>query len=272
MLIDPIEEDFFHKLDAQVAKLVAPHTLYLLIDGAFVPGLHQMIAADRKSLLFSLLPGCNNETADASPFLAPVARGDKRIRSLLRRCDRWPMVSLIETPELLSQLSARLSAWCVIEADGQRFNFRFADTRRLPAIFRTLNGVQRAQFAGPAASWSYVERDGRWGQLEVPVVSAEPAVNPVLDALQFGTLVDDSRADEILVLLARPGTEKSSLPSATHARVVAAIRAADPAELPDDDLLHWCECFLHRGKGHDDFAAKAAFETWQKTARMEKQE
>lgn len=271
MLIDAFEENFFDKLDMQAAKLVAPTKLYLLIDGAFVPGLHKTLASDSKSLLFASLPGCNDETADASPFLTPYVPQDKRMRWLLRRCSRWPMLSVIETPESLAQLSARLSAWCLVEADGMRFNFRFADTRRLPAIVRTLGPEQRAEFTGPATDWSYVARDGSWRQLDVPGFGAEFADNPELDDLQFAALVDDSRADEALVRLGDRGYDVGKHPSVSHARVTAALGIAVSDALSNNDALDWCAWFWRHAEEHHDSSAQAAFQIWKNSFFMEKQ-
>lgn len=136
---------------------------------------HKKLASERKAVLFALLPGCSEEAADASPFLTPFDPADKTLKALLRRCDRWPMLSVIATPESIEQLVRRLSAWCVIEVDGQAFNFRFPDTRRLPAIVDVLNPTQRAQFLGPATGWTYIGRNGCWHALAVESSSADIA-------------------------------------------------------------------------------------------------
>jgi len=270
MLIDAFNEDFLDTLDAHTAERSCPNRLYLLLDGAFVPGLHKTLATEYKSLLFASLPGFSDNAADASPFLTPYIRDDKRMRSLLRRCSGWPMLSLIETPESLAQLAARLSAWCIVEADDQRFNFRFPDTRRLPAIFRILNVAQRAQFAGPATRWSYISRDSGWRELDVKSVGAEPVTNPILDSQQFAALVDDSRVDEMLVLLGDRGCEVGKHPSVSHARVSAALLVAVSAQLAEDEALEWCEWYWgHAAAGHE-CSANAAFQTWQSTYLMEK--
>lgn len=268
MLIDQFNENFLDGLDKRAAALAAPNELYLLIDGAFVPGLHKTLASEMKSLLFAYLPGCNDETADASPFLTPYVPHDKRMRRLLRHCSGWPMLSLIETPESLVQLSARLSAWCVVEADGQRFNFRFPDTRRLPAIFQTLDATQRVQFAGPASRWSYIGRDGCWAEFEVIAANAEPAHDPALNVRQFAALVDDSRADELLVLFSDWGYELGKWPSVSHACVAAALHVAVSAKLPDDDVLPWCTWFWQHAKSHHDSAAAVAFQIWRNTSLL----
>lgn len=264
MLIDAFNEDCLDLLDTRAAELSFPNRLYLLIDGAFVPGLHKTLATEDKSLLFASLPGFSDNAADASPFLTPYLRDNKRMRSLLRRCSGWPMLSLIETPESLAQLAARLSAWCIVEADDQRFNFRFPDTRRLPTIFRTLNVAQRAQFAGPAARWSYISRDSGWRELDVKSVGAQPVTNPVLDSQQFAALVDDSRVDEILVLLGDRGHEVGKYPSVSYARVSAALLVAVPARLAEGEMLEWCEWYWRQAAAGHECSAKAAFQTWQK--------
>ena len=269
MLIDAFKEDFFDTLDRRAAQQSAPNRLYLLIDGVFSPGLHKGVATECKALLFASLPGCNGETADASPFLTPYIPNDKRMHWLVRRCSGWPMLSLIETPESLAQLTARLSAWCVVEADGQRFNFRFPDTRRLPAIFRTLDAAQRAQFTGPVVRWSYINREGRWNELDVTSVNVEPVADPVLDGQQFAALVDDSRADEVLVLLGDRGYEVHKHPSVSHARVAAALPVAVSANLADEEVLDWCEWYWQHAEAGHDLSAQAAFQAWRATSFME---
>jgi hypothetical protein len=269
MLIDTFNENFLDELDRRAAELVAPNRLYLLIDGAFVPGLHKSLASELKSLLFASLPGCNAETADASPFLTPYTPQDKRMRRLLRRCSGWPMLSLIETPETLAQLSVRLAAWCVVEADGQRFNFRFPDTRRLPAIFQTLDPTQRTQFAGPATHWSYVGREGRWVELDVVGANAQVAGDPVLDDSQFAALVDDSRPDELLMVLSDRGFDMRGRPSLNHARIAAALRAALSAALANEDLVAWCAWFRQHAESYQDGAAPEAFHLWRNSSIKE---
>ena len=272
MLIDAFHHNVFDELDQRAAGLVGPDKLYLLIDGAFVPGLHKMLTADCKALLFASRPACSDDAADASPFLTPYVPNDKRMRSLLPRCSGWPMLSLIQTSESLAQLSERLSAWCVIEADGQRFNFRFADTRRLPAIIRTLEPTQRAQFLGSATHWLYINRNGCWDEVDVKGAMAQPAINPVLNDGQFATLVDDSRVDEHLVLLGDRGYEVGKHPSVSHARMAAALQTATSVKLADDSLLSWCIWFWRYAQTQPNCVARMAFETWKTTSLLEKQQ
>jgi hypothetical protein len=267
MLIDAFAQDWLDDLDARAEQIAPSHLLYLLLDGAFVPGLHKMLALDRKVSLFESLPGCTEQAVDVSPFLTPFHPADKTLRSLLRRCSRWPMVSVIGTPEPLEQLAARLSAWCVVEADGQRFNFRFPDTRRLPAIFSTLNPKQRALFAGPAQRWSYMGRDGHWCELQVESSGTEIAADPILDEHQFAILVGDSEADELMVLLGDRGHEVLRHPFRSHALLSSALRAARIAELTDDELPGWSEWFWQKDQLCEEPAVAAMLQTWRRTSQ-----
>jgi hypothetical protein len=262
MLIDAFADDWIDVLEARATALTPSSHLYLLLDGAFVPGLHNVLAHTRKLFLFSALPGCTDEARDVSPFLTEFRRGDKFSRVSLKRCDRWPMVSVIETPEVFEELAQRLSAWCVVEADDQRFNFRFPDTRRLPAIFNTLDVVQRSQLTGPAARWSFIARDGRWHELDIVPSAGDVALDPKLDKPQFAALVDDSLADELMVLLGDHGHDAFLHPSASHALLSTALQAAHKATLSDENVPAWCEWFWLRGQSVDKATAITLLETW----------
>ena len=262
MLIDAFSSDLFEEIDARAKNLDAGQHLHLLLDGAFSPGMHRTLDDDHKVLLFSLRPACSEEAKDVSPFVTPFDPANRKLRRLRDRCNRWPMLSVIETAEPFDQLAARLAAWCVVEADGQRFNFRFADTRRLPAIFNILNPRQRGEFAGPATRWLYVNRRGDWDEIRGDGHGESGAVDPVLDERQFAHLVDDSKADELLVLLRDRGHDVFGLPSRSHALLTIALRAALKRKLVDEDLLRWCEWFWKQDKLHEDSAAEALLQSW----------
>lgn len=266
MLIDTFAPGWLDELYARAVQFAPPDRLYVLVDGAFVPGLHKKLANDRKAILFASLPGCTEEAVDASPFVTLLDPADRALKALLRRCDRWPMLSVIATPESLQQLANRLSAWCEVEVDGQRFNFRFPDTRRLPAIFDTLNSTQRAQLLGPAKSWTYIARDGCWHALRVESADAEIAANPVLDERQFVVLAEDSHADELTVLLSDRGYAVYEYPSRTHALLSSAVRAAQAAKLKDEDLVGWCDWFWRKDRLCENSAVAAMLQTWRETS------
>lgn len=260
MLIDPYSDNWFDALLQRARSLSPACKLHLLIDGAFVPGLQRRLDGRRKALLFDGLPGSGPNTLDVSPFVLPFDPDSRETRAMLHRCQAWPMVSVIETPEPWQDLAARLAAWCIVEADGQRFNFRFADTRRFPAILKTLDSLQRGQFAGPAVDWSYIARDGTWRTLALDGISRDVAIHPQLDDAQFGALVEDSRADEVLAQLAANPDRVRYRPSQAHALIASALALA--AGLPDRELVDWCGWLLANGQADAVPDIAQLFKAW----------
>lgn len=267
MFIDPFRPGWLHTLEERATFQPDDLNVYLLLDGVFVPGMHRKrpfldTRAEAPLLLFEALPGCTDQIRDASPFLAPIrpAGGSltPRLASRLGPCSGMPMVSAIATTENLDQLGRRLAAWCVIENDGQRFNFRFPDTRRLPGIYAALTAEQRAQLCGPMRFWSYIGRDGAWADLDVGQDS-DIASNPELDNKQFGRMVDDGMADEILFRMAYGGVTADGLHSALHATVCCAIATAHAGRLEETLRFEWCMHIINDGREHDTPAGLAAW-------------
>lgn len=206
----------------------------LMLDGAFLPGLHRRLAPggpDQRicRALFKGLPGCNDAVLAVSPIVVEYHANDVVLHDVLTMTDGRPMVTLIKTIETVQQLAARLAQWCVVDADGSFFNFRFPDTRRLPAIARTLTATQRAQMLGPARAWYCINRFGRWEPLPISVGAVASDAPPRLTAEQFTTLAGDSEADEILALLAPDfdDTTRDALPSKRYQQARQALEAAD---------------------------------------------
>ncbi|MGO4476505.1 DUF4123 domain-containing protein [Massilia sp. 2TAF26] len=262
MLIDAFTEDWIDILIRRASQLPASRKMYLLLDGAFVPGLHRRLPKESKALLFDALPGCSEEAEDVSPFLTAFVPDDRFLKRFLGRCNRWPMVSAIETSETLEQLADRLGGWCLVESDGQRFNFRFPDTRRLSAILKALSPVQCAQITGPAVCWSYIDRTGCWCDLVLPGCDTDIAVQAELDQHQFAFLVMDSAADEILVMLANRGHKVFEHPSRSHALVTSALHAVHTTQLLDSALLDWCEWLWRQRRLHDVSDMRSVFQAW----------
>lgn len=262
MLTDPYADDWLDVLQQRFRERPAGQALHVLIDGAFVPGLHRHIGADRKALLFEGLPASGPDTLNVSPFVVSFDPGDRALRAVLWRCQGWPMVSVIETPEPWPDLAARLAAWCIIEVDGQRFNFRFADTRRLPAILRTLDEAQRKQFTGPAVSWSHIGRDGSWHMLALDGSGGAIASDPRLHDAQFGALVEDSRADEVLARLAAHPCRAAYRPSQAHALISSALAPALKAGIVDKELVEWSGWLLGHGRPDETQDIVRLFTAW----------
>lgn len=260
MLIDAYDEHWLDRFNTCAGST------YLLIDGAFIPGLHRRIAATvpalhAPSLLFEKLPGCSEKSRDVSPFLVEFQPTNPRFLALLEQCSRWPMLCAIETSENLAQLTERLAAWCVVEVDGQRFNFRFPDTRRLPAIFAALSDQQRAEFAGPATRWSYIDRSGKWQELAVPRVQSATAGRPRLEDEQFIKLVDDCEADEVISILMYRGQEIESY-SRYHAIVSLALYVARNADLDTQSKAAWCAFCLNGRLSYEANELAARLPQW----------
>jgi hypothetical protein len=256
MLIDRYDERWLDRFDAASGGAGHAGTTYLLIDGVFVPGLQRLVKAalpssQAPSLLFETLPACSDSTRDVSPFLVQYQASNQRLRSLLEKCSGWPMMCAIETVESQAELAARLAAWCVVEVDDQRFNFRFPDTRRLPAIFDALTPVQRAGFAGPATRWSYIDRAGDWRELAMTGTPGAIADRPRLNDQQFANLVSDSETDEVMAMLAYRGHEATGTQSQHHATVSLALRVARKANLDTLSKVAWCASCLADGASPD---------------------
>jgi hypothetical protein len=270
MLIDPHQPDTIARLIQRADDMPDVCHLYLLLDGVFVPGLYRSRpfkggGARPCYLLFETLPGCSDAVRDVSPFLVLIKAAGvalvERLADTLGTCSGRPMVSAIATTENLEQLGERLAAWCIIENDGQRFNFRFPDTRRLPGSFAALHAEQRAQITGSMHFWSYIGRDGNWADLEVAGTESELAESAVLDDVQFGEIVDDAAPDEVLFRLAYSGF-KSELPhSLLHAAVSAALKTAKEAGLEEDLREEWCEHVACHGQGANNPAGLAQWRT-----------
>lgn len=262
-MIDPFHAGWLADLSAHHAALPEGARLVMLIDGAFVPGLFRELDGS-PSLLFESLPGCSEATRDVSPFLVPFDPADSSLVRVLSRCEGWPMVSAIATFETVDRLYERLAAWCVVEVDGQRFNFRFADTRRLQAILAALTDKQRAEMAGRVLSWRYIGRDGAWRQLACALPEDAPPVtaHAQLDEEQFARLVSDSEPDEIWAQLEGRGAATHFPPSRRHALLVSALSLARERRLDILDAARWCSACL-RMDGVDDMATLAArFAAW----------
>ncbi len=264
MLISSYPKDWLthlHKLALNAADSNAG--IYLLIDGVFVPGLHRKLHQLSPTLLFESLPGCNDETRDVSPFLIPYEMTTPHLAKRLTQCSGWPMISVIETSESQAELAERLAAWCIVEVGGQRFNFRFPDTRRLPTIFSVLTQEQKNQMSGPAKRWSYIARDGTWHELPVQSVVSVIADRPtVLNEQQFGELVADSEIDEMLTMLLDRGYVIEADPYLHYSIVSQALRVAQYSTLDVGAKLDWCESCVGDGELMAAEQMEARFVSW----------
>ncbi len=252
MFIDKFDSLWLAQLADREAQLPAGQHPCLLIDGAFLPGIHRRlkaaVSADAIRLLFELLPGCSDEARDVSPLLVDYRLNNAAMEAVLGACSGWPMVSVIVTSEPIDQLVARLAAWCIIACEAQRFNFRFPDTRRLPKILEILSDEQKGHMLGRAREVLYIERDGKWKTIALNLEGSDSTEIPRLSERQFGALVQDGEADSIIELLRQRGDEIVLDPSVTFGRVQAALVAAEHGELDDSTRIDWCAYRVQRPK------------------------
>lgn len=231
--IDPFQSGWLDWVQEQSKADAGTYSL-LLLDGAFLHGLYPRLVQNGSTqraccALFEGLAGSNDAALAVSPVVIEYRATDTTLHDVLCAADRRPMVTLINTVETAEQLAARLARWCVVDADGSFFNFRFPDTRRLPAIARTLTDAQRAQMLGSAHEWQCVNRFGRWEQLPISAGAVASEEAPKLTATQFAALVKDSEADEILALLEPEFADsvRRALPSWRFVRAQHALTMAN---------------------------------------------
>lgn len=252
MFIDQYDCCWINWLDQTATTINPAERLILLIDGAFKPGIHRAIRDALNGdhpvcLLFETLKSCSDDARDVSPIVFQFQHHHPALKKTLLCCDGMPMVSAMVTSESCEMLAARLAEWCIVECGDQSFNFRFPDTRRLPAIFNVLNAEQRHQLVGPCSQWAYIGRDGSWQSLPVVPTRTSAATQVKLNAAQFAEIVDDCRADEILFVLASRGQQWPYRHSELHAITEHAITLARRTQLDESLITEWCErCLDHR--------------------------
>jgi hypothetical protein len=262
MLIDTYTPEWLQELEAAYHDRSEGTNIHLLIDGAFVPGLHKKTGAGNPHMLFDGLPGFNETTRDVSPFVVVYEPDDKKLCSMLEDCSGWPMVNAITTVESATDLAKRLAAWCVIEADGQYLNFRFPDTRRLPDILAIFDAKQSAEFTGPATQWRYIGRNGEWRTITLTPSEVAPAVDPKLNPAQFGALVASSDADVILARAEDIGCRPKSLVRSIQYAIAESAIAIGVKHGVQDDMLFWCKSCLESATLPDGEMMEELFSAW----------
>lgn len=273
MLNDPYDSEWLDELRQLASAGTSDAKLYFLIDGAFKPGFYRQVIKETKvenyALLFETLPSCSEAVKDVSPFLLQYDATQHSSFEVLQQCSGHPMVSVIETTETIDELTSRMAPWCIVYSDQQRFNFRFADTRRLPDIFSALNGDQKSQITGPALKWSYIDRQGQW--LNLPIEASDNAAIstwPELDDSQFAMLVSASETDEMLERISRRQHLPNELPSRLYDAISQALRISTNKGLESGPLLRWCVSCIDNLSSLSDEALAQEFLSWQENKAL----
>lgn len=224
-----------------------------LLDCAFSEHCYQAIRKNRLPFrsLFDLSDRPNESLLAVSPTLIPLDLETARAwGNVLALTDGLPMLSLIVTHESIDELALRLHPWCIVDADGQSFVFRFPDTRRLPAIVKMLTPEQHGGFFGPAQVWRYRTRLAQWADLPLPTLHGPPLERVRLDEKQCAHVIKDSEADEIIadLNLNDPVLMRRYHPADAHELIAFGLNRADHYGIADADRAHWCGLVLQQPK------------------------
>lgn len=237
-----VEADFVQWPDARA---------FALVDCAFSDRCFSLMR--KRSLDFRTLFDLSDSPSEAlqavSPTLLPLTRETTLAwKEILSPTDGFPMLSMIVTPESLDELALRLDPWCIVDADGQAFVFRFPDTRRLPGIVEVLSPEQHGMLFGPAYAWRFRTRSAQWADLPLPTAPCPAAERVRLDALQCAYLIRDSEADEIMadLNLNEPALMRQYHPADAHALVATGLQRADRYGIPSADRTQWCRFLLQQ--------------------------
>ncbi len=232
--IDEFDEGWLTWLTTQHNAMAQKTRVQLLLDGVFLPGVlnrlnHTRYAGQKAEALFGRLRGCSDEALAVAPVVVEFDPDDVALLRVLRECNAKPMVTAIATTDTSAQLADRLARWCVVEVTGSAFNFRFPDTRRLPAIARVLRPGQRVDMLGPTCEWHCVNRRGQWEALPFGPADVDLAETAKLDDAQFANLLRDSEADEMVASLMPDLTAEwlARPPSARHDNACKVLNEAD---------------------------------------------
>ena len=245
--------DALHEEIAAIRNTWPDSHVFALLDCAFAESAHAAILKHGlpSRSLYDLSETPSRDLQAISPTLISLTHATAQYwRDVLRLTDGWPMLSLIVTPESLDELALRLSSWCVVNADGQPFVFRFPDTRRLPAVVDVLTAEQHGAFFGPARAWRYRTRAAQWSALPLPPTSLPAADYVKLNAQQYATLINDSEADAVMAHLNvnEPPTLLPYDPAAAHQLISHALKRADRYGIPDAERNQWCSLYLKQPK------------------------
>ncbi|WP_445620916.1 DUF4123 domain-containing protein [Kushneria sp. Sum13] len=211
-LIDPYPQDWTEETLAWTDQLSRQHpeaNLYFLIDAAFnknalLPFLHTHVAQKHWYALYANAPNASDRVLAVSPILVmPRDLPRDVLIELFKLTDGMPMLSLIVTPEPMSAVIERLSAFQVVTVQEMRFVLRLSDTRRLPQLIAMLNEQQHAALMGPALAWHYVDRETHWQNVPLPEYAIDPPGRVTFDDQQTAELLNMNTIDALMDIIRR---------------------------------------------------------------------
>lgn len=252
MFINRYPDHWHSDLDAQIETLRAQFPqahIYALIEGVLNDTCIAFLQRSKRLPYYALYadtPGADEETLAVSPLLVEHRPDSRRAwHELMRKTDGRPALSVIVTPEALTDVARRLLPWCVVNANDYAVALAFADTRIQPVLFQTLTSRQLGQLCGPALHWQCVTRTAAWTALPLPETGLPPADEVTLDEHQYTHLLDAAEADHVLFQLRN--TASNLVDCHTPARAYELTR-------------HWLACADHAQL--NDAPARAAICEW----------
>lgn len=176
---------------------------YALVDAAFDQRVVKRYAANAVSVYR------NTELAgleELSPRLISLPRVPDRsveeIKSLCTKCRQAPMLSFIASPCSPDELSTHLRYLFTTETEDRlKWPIRFADTRILPQLLKTLSIEQAARIGLAIHNWWWPDRTGKLTSCSPPFGRACDRPRISLAQTQFDELVDAAAPDALLAQL-----------------------------------------------------------------------
>ncbi len=198
----------------------------LLFDGAALHD-HERAMLLHAGAVHALYDDMNDPQArDAGPLWAWRTSQADSVRTALWDDPQrvWSVALLhvdssIQSSEIESRMARHFRLLRYVHThDGQRYFFRFADSRCLQAMHAVLNAAQRSRLFGPVQRWVFAQRDGQLHAL-LPDASPAPAVPSLhLHAKQLSALIDLTWPDQLIAsaLEARPDLDSKTTPAHRH--------------------------------------------------------
>jgi hypothetical protein len=116
------------------------------------------------------------------PCVTPPRKSTEQLASKLAQdAERAWVVSALHARGSLADLIRHLKFLRYVQTqDGQRYYWRYADTRCLNALWFELTDMQRHQVSGPIHRWLHHDRDGRIVNLPISSACERSKVHPAV--------------------------------------------------------------------------------------------
>jgi len=249
----------------------AGQTPYAVLDGCMLAPV-ELASLVRAGLRFDpALAGSRFEAyGNQGPLICAVDFSNAHAtRTLLRVTNGLPCLSLIGSTQSATTLRKTLIWLAEAHTEGAPpLHCRFADTRMLPGLLRSLTLTQQVTLAGSIAAWGWIDRDGSLQTSTLPAPESaheiQDAAPFTLDAAQFAFMLTSAEPDMVFQMLVErlPELVPDSPPHLFYARLAQMISAAHGYGIEDlPDLFQYVVVGLSTQDRFDLHPALAP--TWQ---------